>query len=259
MTNERFFGFELDNTKKNNVEINSESTNQTNNQCKVYIDVLEDNDDEGVDWFCDEVSRINEWNKRQIKIYELSQRRLERNLEILPEYLTEVEIMSINDDRARSYVNLYYKKSNESSNYALSVKNDDLIYSGGDDYLCSYLVFKQGKVVWVDFGENVGCELSGIHPALIVARPKNDLLTVLPIVYREESERNPSVVIISIENDNNRGGVALINEIRNISINRVDRSMLSRNISVDDFNRTLGRITEYYSDMFTNSKSPYFI
>lgn len=217
-----------------------------------------DNEEE-IDWLSDEKSRIKDWYKRQIGLYEQSQRRLVRNLEILPQTLTEGEILSINDARARSYVNMYYKKSNDTDNYNLVVENDDYLYSGGDDYLISYLVFKQGKVVWVDFGENVGFEFSGIHPALIIGRPENRMLTVLPIVNMNASERNPEVVIIDIKNDSEKFGVALINEIKNISIYRIDRSKASMNISVSDFNRTLDRIKEFYSDMFSNSKTPYFI
>lgn len=244
--------------KLKNIEVN-EDIKKSSELIDSFDEELNEDDEEEMELLTDEKSRIKDWYKRQIELYELSQRRLVRNLEILPQTLTEEEILSINDAKARSYVNMYYKKSDVADNYKLNVENDDNLYTGGDDYLISYLVFKQGKVVWVDFGENVGFEFSGIHPALIIARPENRMLTVLPVVKMNASERNPAVVIIDIKNDSEKRGVALINEIKNISIDRIDRSKASMNISVSDFNRTLDRIKEFYSDMFSNSKTPYYI
>lgn len=47
-------------------------------------------------------------------------------------------------------------------------------------FIVNEMVFTRGKVIWVDFGFNIGSEFGGIHPALILKKVGDNLL-VLPI------------------------------------------------------------------------------
>ncbi|MGX2946951.1 type II toxin-antitoxin system PemK/MazF family toxin [Enterococcus alishanensis] len=66
----------------------------------------------------------------------------------------------------------------------------------------NYKVYKRGTIVYIDFGINVGHELSGNHFAIILNNydnAKNGLLTVLPISSKEKKNYVPVGVILGTQ------------------------------------------------------------
>ena len=53
--------------------------------------------------------------------------------------------------------------------------------------LMRYVLFKRGKVIWLDFGFNIGNEFGGVHPAVILKNFDNDLF-VVPISSKKPPE-----------------------------------------------------------------------
>ncbi|EGO9233229.1 type II toxin-antitoxin system PemK/MazF family toxin [Enterococcus faecalis] len=64
-----------------------------------------------------------------------------------------------------------------------------------------YRVYKRGSIVYVDFGINVGYELSGNHFAIVVNNhdnPKNGVLSVIPLSSKDKKNYLPLGPIINL-------------------------------------------------------------
>ncbi|WP_427814960.1 type II toxin-antitoxin system PemK/MazF family toxin (plasmid) [Enterococcus sp. 22-H-5-01] len=66
----------------------------------------------------------------------------------------------------------------------------------------NYKIFKRGTIIYVDFGINVGNELSGNHFAIVLNNfdnAKNGLLTVVPISSKKKPNYVPVGIIVGLQ------------------------------------------------------------
>lgn len=63
--------------------------------------------------------------------------------------------------------------------------------------LTQSMIFKRSKVVWVDFGCNIGNEFGGVHPAVIIKK-SGDNLIVLPLSSGEAPSTHSYIVPVPI-------------------------------------------------------------
>ena len=100
---------------------------------------------------------------------------------------------------------------------------------------------KRGKVVWIEFGFNIGQEFGGKHPAIIY-RQSGQQVFVFPLTTQKPKEAKPQYVKIPFIYDfpPMTRWVNVLN-IKSVSINRID------------FTSPIGRVKGEFLDKISNT------
>lgn len=141
----------------------------------------------------------------------------------LPQKITSFAYEKINVG-VRGIIDQYYFKStiNGEDFYLLDYTKEP---NAEEKYqIANILIFQKKHVVWVNFGENIGCEFSGKHPALIL-KNVGDNLIVIPLSSQEPVGKKDYHVEVKKDKLYNLPKIdrwANIHRIMPISIKRID-------------------------------------
>lgn len=102
--------------------------------------------------------------------------------------------------------------------------------------------FKRGEIIKVDFGVNLGSELSNTHFAIVLNSDDNnnvDNLTVIPLTSKSGYKRIPLGNVLAPFDDNryNKNTYALITQITTISKNKVFKDNIRCYCSKDNLKK----------------------
>lgn len=117
--------------------------------------------------------------------------------EYIPKKIDAYEFSKL-DTTSQSIVVKYYIELDENGNKihkrqsSASAATQQEIHN-----LVKNMIFKRAKVVWVDFGCNLGNEFGGIHPAVILKR-SGDNLIVLPLSSGSASTKGSFIVDVPL-------------------------------------------------------------
>lgn len=67
-------------------------------------------------------------------------------------------------------------------------KNSNLLLNEAENIVQKYKTYKRGTIIKVDFGVNIGSEMSQVHFAIVLSKsdnPRNNVLTVLPLTSKK--------------------------------------------------------------------------
>lgn len=122
-------------------------------------------------------------------------------------------------EKEKIFLRQFYRK--DESDYIVSV-----ILSNIDDLnrarIARDLLLSRGRVCWVEFGFNIGCEYGGRHPAIVIKNYGNTLW-VIPLTSQEpEKERDYLLEVPFIHELQPMRRWAVISSMTTISTHRVD-------------------------------------
>jgi len=138
---------------------------------------------------------------------------------IIPNKITERDYGYLRPDK-RAIVDSYYKKDAATGVYVINAKKTALPPQDAEILIHS-LAIKRGKVVWVNFGFNIGHEFRGKHPAIILKNTKS-VLIVIPLSSQPPSKPEMNVEVKNVHGLPYRPRWVNILRIVPISILRVD-------------------------------------
>ena len=170
-------------------------------------------------------------------------------MEILPKTLNAKRIEGIKSDLLYTFTMRFYKKREADGLYVLDETID--MSSTEYDFLCKNFVFVRGRIVWVNFGFGIGNEFEGIKPALILGDAGPGELFILPMINEEGSDENPNYAVVEIDcSAPPVSGIAVINELRLISTNRIVTSRDSAAIDNETLLYVIARIAKFYANFY---------
>jgi len=158
------------------------------------------------------------WTRRKTKLL-----RTEKDFvlphKIIPNKITERDYNYLRSDK-QAIVDKYYKKDDTAGVYVINAKKTALSQHEAETLIHS-LAIKRGKVVWVNFGFNIGHEFRGKHPAIILKNTKS-VLIVIPLSSQSPSKPDINVEVKNVHGLPYRPRWVNILRIVPISILRVD-------------------------------------
>lgn len=108
------------------------------------------------------------------------------------------------------------------------------------------------KIVWIDFGFNIGSEFGGKHPAIILKNLNNDVLIVAPVSTNDNNSHAPSSTAITFSKTDMynmpsmRERFTNITRITPVSIYRLDTKSKVGSLKKEKYQELLGKIRNYY-------------
>lgn len=111
--------------------------------------------------------------------------------------------------------------------------------------------FNPRKVVWVEFGFNVGREFRGKHPALILRNISNQVLIVAPISTNRSNIQADSETVIFNASDFSglpaaRDRFTVVNRVAPVSVYRVDVNSRVGSLKKAKFQEVVTKLKNYY-------------
>lgn len=116
-------------------------------------------------------------------------------------------------------------------------------------YCAMYL--QPRKIVWIDFGFNIGKEFGGRHPAVILKNVGNNTLIVSPL-STNSNNLAPSKTVVTLSSKDvynmsaEKNRFMSINRITNVSVYRVDTTSKVGSLCKEKYNELIEKIREYY-------------
>ena len=138
---------------------------------------------------------------------------------IIPNKITLRDYNYLRPDK-RAIVDNYYKHDTSTGAYVINAKKTALSLQDAETLIHS-LVIKRGKVVWVNFGFNIGHEFRGKHPAIILKNTKSVLIVIL-LSSQPSNKPEINVEVKNVHGLPHRPRWANILRIVPISLLRVD-------------------------------------
>lgn len=138
---------------------------------------------------------------------------------IIPNKITRRDYNYLRPDK-RAIVDNYYRHDTDTGFFVINAKKTALPPADAET-LTHSLVIKRGKVVWVNFGFNIGHEFRGKHPAIILKNTKS-VLIVIPLSSQPPSKPEINVEVKNVHGLPHRPRWANILRIVPVSILRVD-------------------------------------
>ena len=156
--------------------------------------------------------------------------------------------------------NQNYKDTFNSGNYKFSYlgnwleKESTIFKNEGKNIQYNKPNFKYGEIIKVDFGINIGSELSNTHFAIVLNSDDNnstDNITVIPLTSKKGYKRvNVGNILKDFNKDKkySNEGYALITQITTISKNKIFKTKVKSFCNKETMNLITQHIIEYLSD-----------
>jgi len=181
-----------------------------------------------------------EWQKKQHEFYIKESAPLN-----IPQGVFKNKISTYEYDEHKGILSKYYYKHKQDDYY---LKKKIIVNNSDAQYLLNKMILVEGKVVWIDFGFNVGCEFGGTHPGVILKNLGLGLI-VAPLSTGVKKASN-QIDVSKVYGFKARNRYTDITRITPISVYRVDLSSNIGNIHRKKLNEIKSTVINYWQKVF---------